>query len=90
MTRHLRAEGMDDLSLYGSAEWVARTFGKSKSWFFSNRDRLEGEGFPRKDRITGTWQKADVIEWINRQRQLADRATVKADQGSGRIRLGNA
>lgn len=84
---------MDDAtSLYGSASWVAGCFGKSKSWLWTHRERLEAEGFPKRDRLTGTWIKADVLEFISRQRQLGTRATVAIDQDAegGKIDYGKA
>lgn len=83
---------MDDpAALYGSAAWVAACFGKSKSWFLQNRERLEAEGFPRRDPIIGTWIKADVIAFISSRRQVRDCVTMPADQDTrGRIRLDRA
>lgn len=73
----------DDTALYGSTLWTAHTLGLSKDSFFRRREALEAEGFPRRDRLTGLYLKADVIGWIERQRVIADRARVEPSKGGG-------
>jgi predicted DNA-binding transcriptional regulator AlpA len=64
----------NETSLYGSVTWVAATLGLSKTTFCRKLPALDG--FPRRDRVTGLYVKADVQEWVERQRTLADRATT--------------
>lgn len=52
-----------DLSLYGSAAWVATALGISTATFAKKRDALERDGFPKRDRLTGGWLKSDVRNW---------------------------
>lgn len=64
---------MDQHSLFGSAAWAALRCGLSRDRFRKNLSALENSGFPKPDRITGTYIKADVDTWVNRRRQLSDK-----------------
>jgi len=64
----------DEISLYGSERWVARTLGRSVEWMRARRDEFATAGFPPADPITGHRIKADVIAWVERRRRLPDAA----------------
>lgn len=69
----------DDASAYGSTLWVARTLGRSRNWLIEKRDTMvKTEGFPRPDAVTGHYIKEDVLAWVRRRRQIADRVEVSA------------
>lgn len=63
---------MNEVSAFGSTAWCAATLGKSVDWFRKNRNKLEGDGFPRVDPLIGLTMKADVEAWLARRRRLAD------------------
>jgi hypothetical protein len=63
---------MEKISLNGSLRWAAARMGWSPSKFKQKREILENDGFPKVDRITNLYVKADVDAWINRRRQLSD------------------
>lgn len=67
-------------ALFGSNAWVARALGLSKDNFFRKRRRLEEDGFPRPDPLTGLYLKDDVIEWVNRRRRLVEAKHVGVQQ----------
>lgn len=60
-------------SLYAGRKWVAQTLGISVHTFDSKRPKLEEQGFPKRDALVGLYIKADVIAWVDRRRQLADK-----------------
>lgn len=70
---------MDQISLNGSVKWAAARIGWSLYKFKQKRDILENDGFPKTDRITNLYVKADVDAWINRRRQLSDDIVISAD-----------
>lgn len=72
---------ISDISLYGSRRWVAETLGMKLSTFDNKRPVLEQQGFPLRDRVVGLYLKADVLAWVSRRRQLADRMDASTDQG---------
>lgn len=49
---------------------VAAILGRSKSWFYEHRPRLEAAGFPPKNPLTGTWDAHAIHAWWNRQSGL--------------------
>jgi predicted DNA-binding transcriptional regulator AlpA len=72
---------MEEISLFGSVSWAAMRCGLSRENFKKKRPQLETDGFPRPDKITGTYLKADVDAWIERRRQVPDRIReVRADK----------
>ncbi|WP_234464103.1 hypothetical protein [Paracoccus caeni] len=64
----------DAVAAYGSEHWVAARFGRSHDWLKRERPRLEAEGFPPRDRLTGYTLKADVDAWLAKRRRVADPA----------------
>ncbi|OIQ44021.1 MAG: hypothetical protein BM558_09435 [Roseobacter sp. MedPE-SW] len=67
---------MDKISLNGSVRWAAARIGWTLNKFRQKRDILENDGFPKVDRITNLYVKADVDAWINRRRQLSDNVVL--------------
>jgi len=67
---------MEKISLNGSVRWAAARIGWTLNKFRQKRDILENDGFPKVDRITNLYVKADVDAWINRRRQLSDNADL--------------
>lgn len=67
---------MDKISLNGSVRWAAARIGWTLNKFRQKRDILENDGFPKVDRITNLYVKADVDAWINRRRQLSDNTVL--------------
>ncbi|OIQ39735.1 MAG: hypothetical protein BM560_14600 [Roseobacter sp. MedPE-SWde] len=67
---------MEKISLNGSVRWAAARIGWTLSKFRQKRDILENDGFPKVDRITNLYVKADVDAWINRRRQLSDNVVL--------------
>lgn len=63
---------MSKISLNGSVKWAAARIGWSLNSFKQKREVLETNGFPKVDRITNLYVKADIDAWINRRRQVAD------------------
>jgi len=63
---------MNQISLNGSVKWAAARIGWPLSRFKQKREILETNGFPKVDRITNLYVKADIDAWINRRRQVAD------------------
>ncbi|MEO1065429.1 MAG: helix-turn-helix domain-containing protein [Actinomycetota bacterium] len=49
-----------------TAAEVAKLLGRSRSWFYAHRDRLEAAGFPKPNRITGRWDRRAVDRWCDR------------------------
>jgi predicted DNA-binding transcriptional regulator AlpA len=70
----------DQTSLYGSRQWVAEALGISVSTFDKKREEFEASGFPKKDRLVGHYLKADVLAWVSRRRQLADKIADTSTQ----------
>ena len=64
---------ISEISLFGSVSWAALRCGLSRETFRKKRPQMETDGFPRPDKITGTYLKADVDAWIERRRQVPDR-----------------
>jgi len=64
-------------ALFGSNAWAARRLGMSKDRFFRKRDELEAAGFPKPDRLTGRYIKADVDQWVERRRQIGAPVTTE-------------
>lgn len=60
---------------------VAYHLGRKVTWLRSNRDKLEADGFPRKDRLVGMTLRADLEAWIAKRRRIAD--PVKGQTPSG-------
>lgn len=67
---------MEKISLNGSVRWAAARIGWTLNKFRQKRDILENDGFPKVDRITNLYVKADVDAWINRRRQLSDNVVL--------------
>lgn len=67
-------------SLYGGRRWVAATLGMSPSTFDKKRSALEDQGFPLRDRLLDRWIKADVLAWVSRRRQIADKIDAPQNQ----------
>lgn len=67
---------MSEISLFGSVNWAALRCGLSRDVFKKKRPAMENDGFPRPDKITGHYLKADVDAWINRRRQVSDRVAA--------------
>ena len=88
MTTHDRT--MDDISALGSDRWCAAKLGLSLDWFKKNRDTLEREGFPAKDKLFQLTLKADVEAFLAKRRRVADPdpATPKQPSQSGGINYG--
>jgi len=63
---------MNELSLFGSKKWASSRLGLSRDRFQRKLDALENNGFPKVDRITNLYVKADIDAWINRRRQVSD------------------
>ncbi|NIZ63327.1 hypothetical protein DL239_20375 [Sedimentitalea sp. CY04] len=63
---------MSQISLNGSVKWAAARIGWPLIRFKQKREILETNGFPKVDRITNLYVKADIDAWINRRRQVAD------------------
>lgn len=63
---------MSELARMGSVKWAASCLGMSRDNFYRKRETLENDGFPKPDRITNLYIKADIDAWINRRRQLSD------------------
>ncbi len=72
---------MEKISLNGSVRWAAARIGWTLNKFRQKRDTLENDGFPKVDRITNLYVKADVDAWINRRRQLSDNAVLSVGVG---------
>lgn len=69
-------------SLYGSNEWVSLRLGMAKDTWFRKRGCLYERGFPKPDKDTGLYLKADVDAWISRQSRFDDgRAMVSGPRG---------
>ena len=66
----------DEVSMYGSARWVAATLGISKDTFYAKRADLVKRGFPEPDKIIKHYIKADVYAWINLNRTIPDDTIV--------------
>mgnify|MGYP005856251351 CR=1 FL=1 len=49
-----------------TASEVATLLGRSRSWFYAHRDRLEAAGFPKPNRITGRWDRVAIDTWCDR------------------------
>ncbi|SIT11265.1 hypothetical protein SAMN05421772_11954 [Paracoccus saliphilus] len=81
----------DPVAAYGSEHWIAARFGRSHDWLKRERKRLESEGFPPRDPLTGFTLKADVDAWLAKRRRVADpvqvRAHEKPDDKGQRINL---
>lgn len=71
-----RDRTFDPHSLYASNEWAAWRLGMSRDTFFRKRARMEQEGFPIPDKITGQYLKADIDAWIENRRQIQNRDTL--------------
>jgi hypothetical protein len=63
---------LNPFAAFGSDRWCADRLGKSLAWFRSNRERLEREGFPKKDLLLGLTHKSDVEAFLARRRKVAD------------------
>ena len=63
---------LNPFSAYGSDKWCAMRLGRSDHWFRRQRPILEGEGFPKRDKLIGMTHKSDVETWLSRRRVLAD------------------
>ncbi len=72
----MRDPTMEKISLNGSVRWAAARIGWTLNKFRQKRDILENDGFPKVDRITNLYVKADVDAWINRRRQLSDNVVL--------------
>lgn len=68
---------MTDGPAYISDTLVAFFLGRKVSWLRTNRDALEREGFPRKDKLVGLTLRADLDAWLARRRNVADAETVR-------------
>jgi len=55
----------DQTPLYVNDAWIAAALGRTKSWWYANRDRLYREGFPQKDKIIGLTARWAVEKWIS-------------------------
>lgn len=73
MGQTIRDLSFDHCSAYGSAKWCAATLGKSDNWFKVNRLKLEGDGFPKVDRLIGHTLKDDVKDWLATRRKTKNR-----------------
>jgi hypothetical protein len=71
---------MENISLNGSIKWAAARIGWTLNRFRQRRELLESDGFPKVDRITNLYVKADVDAWINRRRQLSDQIAAVGSQ----------
>lgn len=71
---------MENISLNGSIKWAAARIGWSLNRFRQRRELLASDGFPKVDRITNLYVKADVDAWINRRRQLSDQIAAVSSQ----------
>lgn len=69
---------MNANALYGSLSWAALRIGRSKDWFLKAREKLEAEGFPKRDPLTNMYLKPDVDAWIEKRRRIAQAATLAA------------
>ena len=69
MTSHDRT--MDEISAYASDRWCAARLGQSLDWFKRNRETLEREGFPQKDRLFALTLKADVEAFLAKRARVA-------------------
>jgi len=43
---------------------VAGKLGRSRSWFYANRKRLEARGFPLPVSVCGRWDEHKIDAWI--------------------------
>ena len=43
---------------------VARKLGRSRSWFYANRERLYSQGFPPPISVCGRWDEDSIDAWI--------------------------
>lgn len=64
-------------SAFGSEAWVYTKLGLSRDKFRAKKIKLQTADFPKPDSITGLWIKADVLEWIDRRRQLKNCVTIE-------------
>lgn len=53
---------------------TARAIGRSRSWFYANRIKLERIGFPRPHPLVKRYCAASVKKWVDSQRGLTDRS----------------
>lgn len=56
---------------------VAFHLGRKVTWLRSNREKLEADGFPRKDKLVGMTLRADLEAWIAKRRRIADPDKVR-------------
>lgn len=62
----------DTICAYGSALWVARRLGLSRTSFYRKREELEARGFPKSDPMNSKYLKDDVDAWIKKQRRVGE------------------
>jgi hypothetical protein len=62
----------NELGQLGSTRWAPTRLGISRDKFSLKLERLEIKGFSKIDWITILYVKADIENWINRRRQVAD------------------
>jgi DNA-binding Lrp family transcriptional regulator len=70
----------DQSPLYVSSKEAAHMLRISESTFRNRLKELEAAGFPKKDRLVGHYLKADVLAWVSRRRQLADKIADTSTQ----------
>jgi predicted DNA-binding transcriptional regulator AlpA len=71
----------DQSPLYVSSKEAAHMLRISESTFRNRLKELRGRcGFPKKDRLVGHYLKADVLAWVSRRRQLADKIADTSTQ----------
>ncbi len=49
---------------------VATFLGRSEEWFRQRRERLEADGFPRKDRLLDGWDLDAINAWLDKRAGL--------------------
>lgn len=67
----------DAVAAYGSEHWIAARFGRTHEWLRRERRRLEAEGFPPRDPLTGYTLKDDVEAWLAKRRRVSDPAILQ-------------
>ncbi len=56
---------------------VACRLNKSEQWFASNRNALEGMGFPKKDKVLGGWDSDTIEAWLDRRSGVRDASNIE-------------
>jgi hypothetical protein len=66
---------------YGNTDWCADRLGISRDKFMRLRQRLEAEGFPKRDRVLNQWLRADVETWLLLRRRVTTAAPQAREKG---------